>query len=219
MESSIVKHLFFKLFGLKLARADARVIAFYGSISLAIREFLEHCGYAGRTPAFVSLAVGISSFVERSRARHGKREAQHEIRVALRHMGRCVTGAKALWIFTREVALRVYWAGGDLHDRLGLDVYRTRRHEKARHLALNLMRVTDLPSQMSTADMLASEMHLRSLRMLIDICAEVARPQQRVSKNTKSFDQHLEKAFPIAIESIENNIKRFLQENKYARRK
>lgn len=114
VNSLVIQRLFARLFDVKLNREALQVLAQYGTPTLAVRDFLGHCGYGGYLPSYAGTIFDIKAFVVIAASRHRERHARSEARVALGERSGLAHSFGRMWVLTNASVRDSYLEASDL---------------------------------------------------------------------------------------------------------
>jgi hypothetical protein len=206
-ESVIVTHAFRRLFKLALTADQASILAQYGGVNLAAKDFLEYCGYGQAKSINRPLVLMLPSFVRKTELRHSKLATRKSVIFILaeRTYSEESTGLikriKSVWAWVREISYRTSWSWVDARERT--------KHRAALSLGqgavmrqdLELTRESAVFTRKQGRCMLVSVMLLHTVDILWDQIDENLQSEKTIDRLTRQA------LLKNAIQELEDRIK------------
>jgi hypothetical protein len=176
LQETIVRHVFRKLFDVRLKVEESKILGYYGTLDTALYEFLWHCGFPDEPPAYEPLQMFSPLFVDWARLRHQRLAGRRELLDRHRSWSRSIGGLTSLWRRAQAVAFRIRAAQFDTRLKASIEELRRRGYDALRG---NVMR-RSLPASVTArqSDALATiafEMYLRALGVLLQRSGSLGR--------------------------------------------
>ena len=208
-QASAIQNVFHHLFRLSPTREECEILGRYGSIDLAIKDFLEYCGYGNDVSYFTMVQLQYPLFVMWS-------ELRHNIYISRNNYIDIMT-CKPMFLF-KKIALgrlkylyitivrywcQMYWRYEDVHNmNIVFKAYKHANAELYNEIMLLTSRSAEI-SQNSILTMLIFEIHIQSIVMLLDIPSEsICDNASHINKNIINNHGQL---FSIARQRLDSN--------------
>ncbi|MCI0559576.1 MAG: hypothetical protein MN733_13865 [Nitrososphaera sp.] len=200
LQAGIMTHTFLWLFGLKLMATESETLGKYGSVNLAIRDFLKYCDI--RSDTRLPLSFQLPLFVAWAERHNSKLSSRRSLLLILARMASLEKQSgwmgriTSLCFWAEQFVYRMHWGLDDARERIKRFAWRSQAHEMACRKAVEGWGIHATGSQKHVLIVLANEMLLRAMKTLVEIHAE-SQTQEKQS-------------FLQAINGLEQNLKAVL---------
>jgi len=205
VQKTAINQAFHQLLGLELDSHYLAILGLYGSVSIAIRDFLRHCGYGLNLQIYMPVEQELPSFAIWVGLRHNRMSARQGILSALNEKVGWANQLAALWLKSEKTVRRAYWKQQDRREPRTWLARLIRSHDEMQTLMMKRIITIDPAAQAFVLNSLAYQMYITAMRAM----ARLAMHLSEVDSSAADSLQH-ETAFRKAIESLKRNFEEIL---------
>ena len=211
LQARFVQRAFTRLFDLRLTPREERVLAGYGSVAQAAREFLEYCGAATGMAPSAPLALQLPGFVIHAELRHARMSSRGRM-LAVQQDSAASGRIRSWWARLCHVVARAYWSRGDAAERIERLAMRVNAHKEERLAVMRALKNrVDPATQETLVAILADQMHLRGALLLAEISEQTRRALEADGGATIEQLSRQEFEFMRAAHGLEENLRAALR--------
>jgi hypothetical protein len=215
LQSSIIKNEFQRLFGLEATKDESYVLGKYGSADIAIKEFLEYCGFGSSSLyviIFYKLPQYFSSFIKiASELRHNNLVVREKfLRIKLEKANSdsknsFLGKARYLWlVLSYKHWCHMYWRYDEAHRTKRLRVDISEQYKKYYDYLISSKMKAAKISEDSIFIIAAYEIHFISITMLL------LDAQNNINENSTNL-RYKKNERIIALQRLEMNFDSIIQ--------